>query len=86
MADRQSPAHQVIANPVAFADRPWLYAVAWDILLTSRGRTFHVDTAGPARHHIEPERPGDLMDRIRARAAEIGWPARRTLICPGART
>ncbi|MFC4668168.1 hypothetical protein ACFO5X_06345 [Seohaeicola nanhaiensis] len=84
MADRTPTTAQFIAaNPAHYSDRPWLYATAWGILLAARGRTLNPETAGPAAHLIA--RP-DLSDRIRAHASSIGWPERRTLRCPGART
>ena len=74
----------VIAHPGHFADTPSLYAQAWDQLLEQHGRTRDAARTGPARHRIEPERPGDLMDRIRQEAARLGRPGPAPLICPGA--
>ena len=84
MADRTpTTAEFIAANPVHYSDRPWLYVTAWSILLAARGRTLRSETTGPASHQIATP---DLSARIRAHATSIGWPERRTLRCPGARS
>lgn len=85
MPDTAPPtARQVVANPAAFADQPHLFAPAWGTVLADAGRTLFSDRTGPARHRIEPARPGDLIARIRELAAI--QPRRPALICPGTRT
>lgn len=84
LADRTPTTAQFIAaNPAHYSDRPQLFASAWSILLAARGRTLNPQKTGPASHQIALP---DLSARIRSHATSIGWPERRTLRCPGART
>ncbi|MCB1340789.1 MAG: hypothetical protein KDK24_06950 [Pseudooceanicola sp.] len=78
-------AREVIADPARFADRPELYRPAWIVHLAELGRSVRIDRLDPPRHAIFSD-DTPLLSRIRARAAALGWPASRTIRCPGART
>lgn len=75
----------IAANPCHYADRPGLFAIAWDILKTARGQAIDRTRIGTPRHLVEAQGEPHLRTRIHARANEIGKTGPAPLICDGAK-
>lgn len=81
MKHRKPTIRDVIAHPEPHATTPGVDLVARELEIAARCPTFRPDRIGPALHQITGE---PILDRIRARAAEIGRTRPAPLICPGA--